>query len=456
MKFVRSSIYKMKIKSQGGSLEKLKLIEDIQFFPPEKITEIQEEKLKKIILHSYYNVPYYRQLMDNKGIVENNKVNLKRFTDIPILEKSDLIERFEELKSNDLKNRKSFVNSSGGSTGEPVSFIQDKEYYDWMMAVKFLFNKWAGIDFGDSLIRLWGSERDLFVGKETLKTMVGRLIKSEKWLNAFRMNNEDMEKFLDEINNMKPNHILAYVESIYELARYIELNNKKVYSPESIMTSAGTLYPHMRDTIERVFDTEIFNRYGSREVGDIACECSNHNGLHISSLTHFIEVINPDGTPAKNGVEGELIVTPLTNFSMPLLRYRIGDTGTISREVCSCGRGFPLLEKVSGRITDRFIRPDGSIVIPIYLIHIVGVVLYDKWIRKFQIIQEDYNEVKVKIVLQSPNNDPHLVYKNQLNEITDKIKFVMGKECNISYEFVNNIPPTSSGKYRYIISKVEG
>ncbi|WP_210366122.1 phenylacetate--CoA ligase family protein [Bacillus sp. REN3] len=455
MNSLKRLMYVMKLNAQGMTLKNLKQLEQIQSFPIERIRKIQNYKLEKLILHSYRNVPYYSKIFDEFGLVREGKVYLNRYKELPILEKSILKNSYDQLLSVDFNERKHFKNSSGGSTGEPVSFVQDKEYYEWMMAVKFLFNKWAGIEFGDSLLRLWGSERDLFVGQETVKTKVSRWLKNEDWINAFRMTNKDMNEFVEKINKMNPDHILAYVESVYELSKFIERSNKNVVSPDSIMTSAGTLFPHMRKTIERVFKTEVYNRYGSREVGDIASECNYHNGLHISSLTHYIEIVKQDGSIARDNEEGEIIITPLTNYSMPLLRYRIGDTGIISNRVCGCGINFPVLEKVTGRVTDRFIKSDGSVVVPEFLIHVVGVVLYDNWIKKFQVIQKAYSSVQVKIVPAEPMENIEIINKNQIDEIRKKIKVVMGEDCKVEFHFVSDIPPSNSGKYRYIISEVE-
>ena len=193
----------------------------------------------------------------------------------PCLIKLIIRARFEDLKSDDLFKRKWHLNSSGGSTGEPVTFIQDKEYHYWTTAIKILYDSWTGYSIGDRKIRLWGSIQDLSLVEESFKNRLIKWIDNNVCLNAFRMTPAEMEAYVKKINEFKPIQILAYAESIYELSRFIEDEDLWIYSPRAIMTSAGTLFPHMRDTIGRVFKAPVFNRYGSREVGDIACECSH-------------------------------------------------------------------------------------------------------------------------------------------------------------------------------------
>ena len=105
------------------------------------------------------------------------------------------------------------------------------------------------------------------------------------------------------------------------------------------MVTAGTLFEPIRQTIESVFQAPVFNRYGSREVGDIACECEAHSGLHVALPTQFVEILRPDGTAAGPGEIGEIVVTSLTNFAMPLIRYRIGIVGHGRKSLVAAGVG---------------------------------------------------------------------------------------------------------------------
>ncbi|TXK89622.1 phenylacetate--CoA ligase family protein, partial [Parageobacillus sp. SY1] len=360
MSFWKRWIYKQRLK-QGNVLNYFEQLQKWQWLDQKALKQLQEKRLSNLLLHAYRHVPYYREILKESGVITSKEqVNLSSFEKIPFLTKDIIRKEFEQLKSDDLNNREWYLNTSGGSTGEPVQFIQDKEYSEWSHAIKLLDDQWSNREIGDKQIRLWGSERDLLVGQETTKVRIGRYIRNERWLNAFRMTSEQMKEYIEVINKFKPIQILAYVESIFELAKFIEQNKLTVHSPKSIMTSAGTLYPYMRETIERVFQTKVFNRYGSREVGDIACECEHHQGLHVSALTHYVEIIKENGTLAQPGEIGEIVVTSLTNYAMPLIRYRIGDMGKWAKGECDCGRVMPLIEEVNGRVTDFFINSYGK------------------------------------------------------------------------------------------------
>lgn len=441
--------------SCGRTLRALKILEQEQWLDRGKVDQLQVERLSNLLLHAYEHVPYYhRTLRETAVIASNRRVQVNKFSDIPLLDKAIVRQCFDDLKSDDLAHRKWYCNTSGGSTGEPVRLVQDKHYLDWARAVKIMFDQWSGYSIGSRKVLLWGSERDLFVGREMAKVKVSRWLKNEVWLNAFRMTPRQMRLFVDRINTFRPLQILAYAESIYQFSRFIEGKNLKVYSPKAIMSEAGTMFPHMRETMERVFKAPVFNCYGSREVGDIACECNQHMGLHISLPTHYVEVLREDGTPAEPGESGEVVVTSLINYAMPLIRYRIGDMAIWADEPCSCGRSWPLLAEVTGRVTDAFAKRDGGVVVPEYFIHLIGVVLNTGWIHKYQIIQEDYDSVRVLLVPQESAEDVQERHSEEISEIAEKIRLVMGEACRVEFEFVEDILPTASGKYRYTISKV--
>ena len=440
---------------QGNTLQYLKRLERLQFAPLKDCIGFQKSLLRYLLGHAYENVPYYQKTFQNiKGFKPSYLTNPDFISDIPLLDKSDITSNFQALQAQDNHKRLLHKNSSGGSTGEPVTIIQDKVYSNWSEAVKLLFDKWSGHLLSDRKIRLWGSIRDLAALKDNYKLRLLKWLYSEVHLNSFKMTPREMSKYILTINKFRPNQILSYSESIYELANYIISKGENVYSPNAIMTSAGTLFPNMRETIQHAFKCPVFNRYGSREVGDIACECEKHTGLHISIPTHYVETLKPDGSNAGYDELGEIVITSLVNFAMPLMRYRIGDMGVLSRQRCSCGRTWPVLKEIAGRVTDVFRRQDGGVVAPEFFIHLIGVELNSGWIQKFQVIQKQHKLLQIRII---PTTDPQIApeeHNYQIEQITKGIQMVMGNDCKVDYRFETDIPPTASGKHRYTISEI--
>ena len=415
--------------------------------------KLQEQLLEQTLAHAASHVPYYRDLFGAHGLLSGGRVRIHALTEIPCLDRATLRREFDRLRSDDLDHRSWTVNSTGGSTGEPVRFIQDRESGFWRAAVEHLFDEWAGVPFGIRRVRLWGSERDLIVGREPLKLRVYRWRRNELSLNSFRMTPAQMRTYTERINACRPGHIVGYADSLYEFSRFLERSGLTVHPPDSIMSSSGTLLPHQRETIERAFRAPVFNRYASREFGGIASEDGAHDGMVVAAPHTYVEVLRPDGSPAGPLEEGEVVITSLTNYAMPLIRYRIGDLACMA-EHGSARTGWPVLAQVAGRVTDTFVRSDGGVVSSLYFIHLVGVVLGAGWIRRFQVIQEELSRVIVNLVLEAPFTESSPDFLLGTRELKDKIRLAMGEDCTVEFQVREDIPTEPSGKFRYAISRV--
>jgi phenylacetate-CoA ligase len=264
------------------------------------------------------------------------------------------------------------------------------------------------------------------------------------------MSAKNIYKYVQRINNIKPCLILAYTSSIDELARSIQKHHLSIYSPKAIMTSAGVLYPEVRARIERVFQAPVFNRYGTREVGDIACNCEKNQELHIIPTIHYIEILDNQGKEVKPGETGEIVVTLLTNYTMPLIRYKIEDRGIFSEMECSCGRGFPLLKKVEGRIRSMFRNKEGNVIDGGVFIRLF---FFRDYIQQYQVVQEAIDYISINLVLIDKTKLKDL--DKDFKEINQVIWKVMGNETKIKYNIVDEIKPSASGKYMYIFSRVK-
>lgn len=215
---------------------------------------------------------------------------------------------------------------------------------------------------------------------------------------------------------------------------------------KTIVSSAETLSDEMREKIEALFGTKVYDFYGSREIGSLAGECKE-GLMHVLAFNNFVEVLNNHNQPVKEGEEGRVIVTNLHNYSMPFIRYEVGDMAVLGPEKYR-GSPMPTLEKVAGRIDEQFVLENGNIVIGYFFVHLMGVVLNKGFIKKFQVIQEDYDRIRILAVPKGalPNSEK--------KDIEDRIKLVMGKDCKIIWKFVEEIPITKSGKYLYTRSLV--
>jgi phenylacetate-CoA ligase len=300
------------------------------------------------------------------------------------------------------------------------------------------------------MVKLWGSLRDILRGSLGFKGYLKQQLYGVTILNSYRMTERDMYEYVKRINNIKPCLILTFTNSIDELARFIQKHGLSIYSPIAIMTSASVLYSEVRARIEEVFQAPVFNRYGSREVGDIACNCKTSPGLHLIPDIHYVEIVDEDGKEVNKGERGEIIITSLTNYTMPLIRYKIGDRGILSNEECKCGHGLPLLEKVVGRTKGVFRNKfgtfiDGGVFIRLFY--------FRDNIKKFQVIQESLDQITINLALK--DKQKLKVVEKDFREISETIKIIMGNDTKVKYNIVNKIKHSPSGKYMYTFSKIK-
>ncbi len=425
--------------------QKLKSWEELN---AEEVENYQHQLLESVLTEAVTNVPYYRDTFRTNGLAVDGELTLDSIDKLPVLTKSDLQENFDRLKHDSIERFSWYVNRSGGSTGEPTKFIQCESYQYWSYAIATYLNERAYYRDGYPRVKLWGSERDVFDVDQSLRSKIGSFLRNETVLDAFTISDSDLDRYVRTINETQPVQIYTYVDAIHELSKHIARNDVSVHSPKSIMTTGGTLHPHIRSEIHDAFETEVFNRYGCREAGDIACECSAHDGLHVTAPFNYVEIVDEDGNPVEEREEGRILVTTLRNPAMPLIRYDTGDIGVKGGTDCSCGLAWPKIQRVSGRASDM-IETSNGVVSPISFIHGIGVVLEDDSIEQYQVIQKETNEFIIKATHRGELN------KSQLEEEIEKmIKQIVGTDTFVEVQLVDEIPPDPSGKYRYLKSEV--
>ena len=399
--------------------------------PRETIEAFQAERLEKLLQHAYQTTPYYRELL---------KTESPDLSQIPPLEKKNIREQLDELCSTAFTAKQRIENATGGSTGTPLVFYQDRRYWNQRNLSVYYFDRWAGWNFGEPQLIIWGTPVDLKDDGDW-KHRISNLWRNQYWLNGFQLTDESMLAMFAQMNQSIPQTILAYPSSLYQFATFLSDNGlMPKWKLKGIISSAEMLHPHYRSLAEIIFKAKVYNRYGGREVGLIGMECAEGR-MHINARDLYLEIDSPDPYTEP----GEILVTQLNNYAMPFIRYRIGDVGMLSDEICPCGNDLPILAELLGRSTATFRTKTGTLIHGGYFTRqFYGV----KGVNQFQIIQETLKHCVLKVVVNRRWTEAtrcHLVHC---------IQKAFGGDVVVTVKFVDYIPVSASGKREYTISKV--
>ncbi|HAR63207.1 MAG: hypothetical protein DKM50_08375 [Candidatus Margulisiibacteriota bacterium] len=402
------------------------------------IERFQLDKLKKL-LYVAQKAPYYNVFIKNlKKPIENITItDLKKF---PILTKEIIRSEGRNMLTNNQK--KLIPITTSGSTGTPLLFYQDTDYQKHVWSTNMIINEMCGWYYGARLARIWGCM------PKTSKLLLNckDYIQNTRFYNIAELSEKKIEAYHLDMSKFKPEIISSYTSSIYLIAKYLEARKIKPNYPKiAISTSCETLYPHMRRTIEGVFGVKIFDRYGSREVNGIASECEAHSGLHIFVENVVVECLDPITGEEVIDKPGEIIVTDLNNYGMPFIRYRVGDVGIATKQICSCGRNSLMFKQIMGRDTDFLTLKNGSVYDVDHFTH----KFFDiQGVKEFQFCQDTIETFTISIVTDNSNN------QQIIDKVKKEISDVLGHGSSLDVKVVDSIPKPANGKYRYFISKV--
>ena len=275
--------------------DELRFIRSIEFATPDQKDAAVGQRLESMLLHAAETVPYYSRVLAEAGVVEDGRVRIENFTSIPFLTKDIIWREGENLHSRGHRSRHSYKTSSGGSIGEPGTFLEDRECWGRHWMTKFVFNEWIGIRPGDRELMVWGSPRDVRPATQTCLARLKKWFFNVRLLDCLRMNEERMAAHVSRWNKFRPALVWAFTDPIYELGRYVEARGPRVVSPRAIANTASPLLEETRAFVESVFACPVYNQYGAREVGPIACECAEQHGLHILENNVKVEVVDAAG-----------------------------------------------------------------------------------------------------------------------------------------------------------------
>jgi phenylacetate-CoA ligase len=414
---------------------------DSQFWPAEQIEAWQVGRLQRLLAHAGQTVPYYRDQFREIGFDPRDVHRLADLGGLPRLTRRTIRAEGARMLAEDAAAAGLTYGQTSGTTGVPLDFWRDRNFDRHLEAAAWMGDMAAGRQFGSPTAYLWGwtplSSR--------AQRLLGRLrngLRNQQQYNTRQMPDEALQRYHRAMQGRPPDILVAYPSGAALLARFLERQGARPRYPRlALITSGEMLETETRATIERVFPAPIFNRYGSREVGLMAFECHEHSGLHVNTANVILESVESEVyEPA-----GELIVTQLHSYAMPLIRYQVDDLALLASGACGCGRTSPRLARVAGRKMPHFITPAGTPVEPYFLISKVRLMAN---VVEYQLIQEDRRRLRLLIV-PGRGCEPE-----QFAEARAAIEGLMGPECELRIDFVDHIPRPASGKLQIVVSRL--
>jgi phenylacetate-CoA ligase len=410
-----------------------------QYYSVEQIRVLQLERLKSIVSYAAAHCEFYKKRFHDCGFAPDDLRSFDDLSQIPALTKDDIRQNLNDMISDEFRIENLIYKRTGGSTSVPLKLYVDQTATNLKLAAAIRHNRWAGYERGDKLAAVWGDTDKKYSFKEKLYNLFNtRAI----YLDTLKMSEEYMMAFVARLQKYRPSVMMGHAHSLYTFAFFIDDHGISDLGIKSIISTAEILYDHERAKIESVFGKILFNRYGCEELSIIASECEKHDGLHINAEGLYIEIAGGD-----NNEPGRLLITDLWNRGMPFIRYEIGDMATSKSGDCACGRGLPRLGKIYGRTADLLYTPDGRAisgisVLDTFTIHVPGI-------KQVQIIQNDIDRLNFKVVKGDDFDD------GSMRIFEQKIPQFFGEAMKYNIEFVDKIPQTRRGKYRFSICNLQ-
>lgn len=415
-----------------------------EFYSYEQWEEFQTTELRKILLHSYDTVPFYKEKYTNSGITRDflASITLDKLKQIPYLTK-DEFRKFGKTTLLSTKKGKGIFSYTSGSTGTPVAIYFGKAFCQkWFGICEARLRNWAGVDM-ETPRGMIGGKRILPDSKFNPPYYRYNIFEKQTYFSAYHIASRTAANFVEGMKKNKVEYMTGYAMGNFFLADFIEKTNLKAPKMKAVLTSGEKLTTEMRKVIEKVYDCKTFDGYSGSEACGLISE-TQHGELLVSPDVGIMEFIKDDGTYAKNGEIGEIISTGFLNYDQPLIRYKIGDRALLSRDqIPKSNHCMTKVDEIIGRIEDVIIAKDGRMIARFHglFVEIVGLVAA-------QIEQHDCEHFYFNLVCDESFN-------REITEeiIKTRVESQIGK-VEIKFNYLQGLPIEKNGKIKAVISHI--
>ena len=422
-----------------------RLLDTSQWYDERQFAGLQAALLSRFVRHAYAEVPRWRRVFDEAGLDPRSVASSADLSPLPLLSKAEVRRLGPELVASSYKRRAAHTVSmkTSGTTGTALKVTLSRECWQREYAFRDQHRAWSGAEDGTRIVSF--SPKPLVPPEQTGPPYWRRsLAENRTFFSVHQMTRQSLPCYVEEVVRLRPRLVTGPPAALALFSRHLIASHPDDVAPAGVFVHEETLYPFQRDVIERAFHCHVFCWYGNAEVSANIVECA-HGRLHVRPEYSVVELLRPDGSPAQPGEVAEIVGTGFGNVAMPLLRYRTGDTVVVAEQQrCACGRRMPVVETLVGRLEDALWTADGRMIT-----RLDSAFKYSPHVVEAQLFQAQPGAVEVRLVTEPGYTDA------EQQAIRRELAVRLGADIAIGFRRVESIPRDPSGKFRFVLSKVE-
>lgn len=408
----------------------------------DKLRKEEEKRVRSVVGYAYDFVPFYHEKFREAGLKPSDVRTLKDLAKLPITRKRELIhESSRRLVSLEFNLDQLIVERTSGLAGEPFATYRSSMETDWQKAIYMRANISCGQKPRDSWIFVTSPQH--FNDTTNIQRRLG--IYAQTCVSVFCSVNDQI-KLISRVN---PDVLDGYSGCLLLLAKEADRMDLKSIQPRIIFGSADLIDVTSRRFMEKVFEAPYYDQFGCTEVDRSAWQCPVKDEYHMDIDSVVTQFVDDAGNEVSAGERGEIVYTTLSRYSMPFIRYAVGDVGIPSDESCPCGRTLPLMKIVEGRKDSFLLLPDGRQLSP--MAFRIAVSRFFDRIMQYRVVQKKVDHFKIYIKVKDDSVDE----KRLETELTAHVMKVLGLdkyEVTIAVEFTEEMPLSKSGKLMAVVS----
>jgi phenylacetate-CoA ligase len=409
----------------------------------------QRARLRRLLIQAERYVPFYRKRFRELGFCADDFRDMRDFQNLPCTTKRDIqdngVGAFCDERIPDFLRLPA---NTGGSSGIPCPLLKYRPMTRlWEQA--YIIQQWrrVGYDLGDRIAVLRGRAIDERNRIYDFNKSDNRLI-----LSTYRLKKETVSEYVNVIRAFKVQFLHVYPASLALFLEYLRALYTRVRFPhlKGVLAGSEMLLPNQKELCEKILGVPCYHWYGHSEGTLLGGWCEKADKYHFFPQYGYLETLSDRESNDKSlGDIGELVGTGFCNPAMILIRYRTGDLGSGFRwERCGCGREFPTIDQIHGRMQDYLMTRDGCKIPMTAILYGLHLPIFEHY-AKVQIEQRQPGSIKVK--LENPQNISHT---NAIEASKAAVEGALGGRMSVTFEEVTVIPPQANGKHQVVIQNL--